>query len=185
MLEQAHAGQAIILAKASKPYARLIFAEKLMTAPGYNEDFFLWTQQQAALLRQGQWSTLDAANLAEEIESMGKSDRRSLASHLITLLLHRLKWDYQPTRRGTSWRLSIRNARREIGLILDDSPSLRRQLPDLIETAYATARRDAAEETGLPLATFPECCPFAIERLLDDTQPDTFAPPNTKSTTPA
>lgn len=147
-----------------------------MTAPGYNEDFFLWTQQQAALLRQGQWNTLDAANLAEEIESMGKSDRRSLTSHLVNLLLHRLKWDYQPTRRGTSWRLSIRNARREIGLILDDSPSLRRQLPDLIETAYATARRDAAEETGLPPATFPERCPFAIEHLLDDAGPDTSAP---------
>ncbi|MBN2886169.1 MAG: DUF29 domain-containing protein [Chromatiaceae bacterium] len=147
-----------------------------MSAPSYHEDFFLWTQQQAALLRQGQWSTLDAANLAEEIESMGKSDRRALTSHLVNLLLHRLKWDYQPRRRGMSWRLSMRNARREIGLILDDSPSLRRQLPDLIETAYAAARRDAAEETGLPLETFPEHCPFEVEQLLDDAGPDHSAP---------
>lgn len=139
-----------------------------MNAPVYDEDFFLWTQQQASLLRQGQWNTLDAANLAEEIESMGKSDRRSLTSHLANLLLHRLKWEYQPVRRGMSWRLSMRNAQREIALILDDSPSLRQQLPDLLAKAYPAARRDAAGETGLPLATFPEDFPFSVEQLLDD-----------------
>jgi hypothetical protein len=143
-----------------------------MNAPEYHEDFFLWTQQQASLLRQGQWNTLDAANLAEEIESMGKSDRRALMSHLVNLLLHRLKWDYQPVRRGMSWRLSIRNARREMALIVDDSPSLRRQLPDLVAKAYPIARRDAAGETGLPLTTFPEDCPFAIEQLLEDADSD-------------
>lgn len=147
-----------------------------MNAPDYNEDFFLWTQQQATLLRQGQFSMLDAANLAEEIESMGKSDRRALMSHLVNLLLHRLKWEYQPVRRGMSWRLSIRNARREIALILDDSPSLRRQLPDLMATAYPAARRDAAGETGLPLTSFPENIPFSIEQLLDDAELDTTAP---------
>jgi len=134
----------------------------------YKEDFFLWTQRQAALLRQGQWTALDAANLAEEIESMGKSDRRSLITHLVNLLLHALKREYESGRRGSCRRMSMRNTRREITLILDDSPSLRRQLPDLIATAYPMARRDVAEEAALPIATFPEHCPFTIERLLAD-----------------
>jgi hypothetical protein len=142
-----------------------------MISPGYNEDFFLWTQQQAVLLRHGQWTALDAANLAEEIESMGKSDRRALTSHLINLLLHVLKWEYQPLRRGLSWRLSMRNARREIELILKDSPSLRQQLPTLLDTAYPLACRDAAGETGLPLSTFPERCPFPVTDLLSDDWP--------------
>ncbi len=74
-----------------------------MTAEmNYETDFYQWTQQQAALLRQGQWSQVDAANLAEEIESMGKSDRRAIWSHLINILLHLLKWQYQPERRGNS-----------------------------------------------------------------------------------
>ncbi len=140
--------------------------------PDYNEDFFLWTQQQAALLRQGQWNRLDTANLAEEIESIGKSDRRSLTSHLVNLLLHRPKWEHQPMQRSANWRPSMHNARWEIELILDDSPSLRRQLPDLMAKAYSSARRDAAGETGLPLATFPENFPFTIERLLADGEPE-------------
>jgi hypothetical protein len=70
----------------------------------------------------------------------------------------------------------MRNAQREIALILDDSPSLRRQLPDLIDTAYSLARRDTAEETGLPLSTFPERCPFPVERLLADEGPETPLP---------
>lgn len=104
---------------------------------------------------------------------MGKSDRRALTSHLANLLLHALKWEYQPERRGKSWRLSMRNARREIELILNDSPSLQHQLPALIDTAYPSARRDAADETGLPLSTFPERSPFPIEQLLADDWPET------------
>ncbi|MBK1695130.1 hypothetical protein CKO09_10320 [Chromatium weissei] len=138
------------------------------TATQYDADFFLWTQQQADLLRQGQLTAIDITNLAEEIDNMGKRDRRALTSHLANLLLHLLKWDYQPVRRSTSWRLSIRNARQEIELILNDSPSLRQQLPTLIDTAYPIARRNAADETGLPLTDLPELCPFNITHITTD-----------------
>ncbi|MBK1642717.1 hypothetical protein CKO12_12720 [Chromatium okenii] len=139
-----------------------------MTATHYNEDFFLWTQQQAMLLRQGQLNAIDAANLAEEIDSMGKRDRRALTSHLVNLLLHLLKWDYQPERRGISWQLSIRNARQEIELILNDSPSLRQQLATFVEMAYPIARRNAADETQLPLLNFSEQCLLTIEQIISN-----------------
>ncbi len=139
-----------------------------MNTKQYNDDFYLWTQHQATLLRQGQLNAIDAANLAEEIESMGKRDRRALTSHLVNLLLHLLKWTYQPERRGTSWRLSMRNARQEIELIFNDSPSLRQQLTAFIETAYPLARRNAADETGLSLDAFPEQCPFTVAQIMTD-----------------
>ena len=143
------------------------------TPSTYETDFYLWTQQQAALLRQGQLQAVDVANLAEEIESMGKSDRRTLGSHLRNVLLHLLKWRYQSERRGASWESSIRNGRDEIEAILADSPSLVPQLPALLETEYRRSRRNAVSETGLPLATFPDQCPFAVEQVLNaDYWPD-------------
>ncbi len=143
------------------------------TPATYETDFYLWTQQQAALLRQGQLQAVDVANLAEEIESMGKSDRRTLGSHLRNVLLHLLKWRYQPERRGASWESSIRNGRDEVEAILADSPSLVPQLPTLLETEYRRSRRNAASETGLPAMTFPEACPFTVEQILDpDYWPD-------------
>lgn len=143
-----------------------------MTPTSYDEDFFLWTQQQAALLRQGQLSVIDAGNLAEEIEGMGKRDRRTLTSHLTNLLLHLLKWRYQPERRGASWRLAIRNARQNMELIMADSPSLRPQLAELIEAAYPRARRNAADETGLPLEALPEHCPFTAVQITAEEWPE-------------
>ena len=82
-----------------------------MTTTTYDADFYQWTQQQADLLRQGALSALDTENLAEEIESMGKSGQRAVESDLRDILLHLLKWRYQPERRGNSWRLSIRDGR--------------------------------------------------------------------------
>lgn len=133
----------------------------------YDTDFYLWTQQQAELLRQGQMQAVDAANLAEEVESMGKSDRRAIESHLFVILAHLLKWQFQPTRRGKSWRLSIWNGRMDIARLLRDSPSLKPQLSTLVMEEYPGARKQAADETGLPLATFPDLCPFTVEQVLD------------------
>ena len=145
-----------------------------MTTATYETDFYLWTQQQAALLRQGEFNRvdLDLANIAEEIESMGKRDRRSIESHLFVILLHLLKWQFQPSRRGKSWRLSIWNGRLDIARLLKDSPSLTPQLSALAIEEYPAARKQAANETGLPLTTFPDVCPFTVEQITGDGWPD-------------
>src|SRR6266850_3448057 len=82
-----------------------------MTDTLYDTDFYQWTQAQAAHLRAKEWSALDVDHLAEEIESLGASDRRALRRHLMRLSQHLLKWHYQPQRRGESWQQSIDNAR--------------------------------------------------------------------------
>ena len=145
-----------------------------MTTAHYETDFYLWTQQQAALLRQGEFNRidLDLANIAEEIESMGKRDRRSLSSYLQNVLLHLLKWQHQHERRGTSWELSIENGRYQLHDLLEESPSLKPQLEKLVAKEYPQARRNAAGETGLPLTTFPEQCPFTVEQITGDDGPD-------------
>lgn len=94
----------------------------------YDGDFYAWALQTAQHLRSGELDQVDLAQVAEEIEDMGKSDRRALESHLKILMLHLLKWRHQPSHRGVSWRLSIANARDEIAAILRDSPSLRPRL---------------------------------------------------------
>ncbi len=94
----------------------------------YDTDFYQWTQQQAALLRQGQLVALDIDHLAEEIEDMGKSNRLALESYLSNVIMHLLKWQYQPERRSTRWKPSIRNGRRQIEKRLKNSPSLKPQL---------------------------------------------------------
>ena len=135
----------------------------------YDQDFYAWTQEQAALLREGAVHELDLTNLAEEIESLGKSDRRALGSHLRNLVLHLLKWQYQPSGRltGHSWQSSIRNARAEIAVLLEDSHSLQQECAELLVRWYPLARLDAADETRLPLDTFPATCPWTPEQVLD------------------
>jgi Domain of unknown function DUF29 len=136
----------------------------------YDADFYAWTQEQAALLRKGAVRKLDRTNLAEEIESLGKSDRRALGSHLRNLVLHLLKWQYQPSGRltGHSWESSIRHARAEITVLLEDSPSLHHEVARLLTRWYPLARLDAADETRLPRTTFPASCPWTPEQVLDD-----------------
>src|SRR5215471_7274673 len=141
----------------------------------YDDDFYTWTQEQAALLREGAVQDLDLTNLAEEIESLGKSDRRALGSHLRNLVMHLLKWQYQPRGRltGHSWESSIQNARDEIAMILEDSHSLGPTMPEVLARRYPLARQNAATETRLPLALFPASCPWTPEQVLDpDFWPD-------------
>ncbi len=134
---------------------------------GYEEDFAAWSAEQAALIRAGRWAELDVENVAEEIESLGRSDRRALASHMQNVILHLLKWQVQPGLRGSSWLQSIDNGRDRLELLVRESPSLRRDLPEFCAYAYPKARRDAARETGLPVKTFPEECPYSAEQILD------------------
>jgi Domain of unknown function DUF29 len=136
----------------------------------YEQDFFQWTQTTAALIRQGKWHEVDPESVAEELESLGKRDRRELASRLQVLVMHLLKWHYQPERRseGHSWRSTIRTQRLQLRLLLRDSPSLRPQVPPFVADVYPAARAEACDETGLPETTFPQECPWTVEQMLDD-----------------
>ena len=138
----------------------------------YEQDFYQWSRVQATLLRQGRLTEADAANIAEELESMGRSDRRALESHLNNVILHLLKWRYRPQRRGASWAVSINNGRHSIARLLKDSPSLKLQVAMLVQEEYPLARRNAVVETGLPPATLPEQCPFTDDQILSDYWPD-------------
>ena len=139
-----------------------------MSLPDYNTDVYAWSKAQAEALRAKDWAALDVANLAEEIESLGNGQAHAVESYLSVLCLHLLKWRYQPARRGKSRRFSMQVARQRIARRLQKSPSLRPQVPGLLADAYADARRLAATQTDLPLATFPEACPWPPAQVLDE-----------------
>jgi hypothetical protein len=132
----------------------------------YDEDFYAWSMEQVELLRSGELSEIDAANIAEELESMGKNNRRELGSRMALLLMHLLKWRYQPNRRSPSWATTVRDQRDEIEAILVDSPSLRPVVRDTLSALYTRAKRKAIGETGLPEAAFPADCPFTPDQIL-------------------
>lgn len=134
----------------------------------YDKDYFAWTKTNAELLRQQRFSEIDFTHVAEELEDMGKRERRALESQIRNVVLHLLKWKYQPEQRSISWRQSIRNGRIEIQKILRDSPSLAGQLPEMLVSEYPAARADATDETGLHEQTFPVDCPFAAGQLVDE-----------------
>ncbi len=139
-----------------------------LATPSYDEDFYAWTQHQAAKLRTVVCDELDLLNLAEEIESLGKRDWKELRSRLNVLVMHLLKYQHQPDHRSGSWSSTIRTQRDEISTLLEQSPSLRRQVPILLTERYKTPRYNAADETGLPIGTFPEVCPWTAEQVLDE-----------------
>jgi hypothetical protein len=138
-----------------------------MTMSVYERDFYAWTQEQANLLREHQYAKLDIDNLIEELESMGRSERRQLTNRLEVLLVHLLKWQYQPKLQGRSWRSTIAEQRRRIGRLLRDNPSLQPEFDACLRDAYEDARYTAADETDLPLMIFPAVCPYPPEWLLD------------------
>ena len=141
----------------------------------YDQDFYAWTQEQAALLREGKWHELDLANLAEEIESLGKRETRELEHRLEVLVLHLLKWRYQPDKRrtGHSWEDTIREQRRRLARLLTQNRTLRDTVPSVLDESYAYVRARASRQTRLPLITFPETCPWNHKQVLDtDFWPD-------------
>ena len=133
----------------------------------YDQDFYGWTQEQAALLKCGQFTALDITNLVEEIETMGRSEKRELQSRLMVLLVHLLKWKYQPVRRGRSWQLTIEEQRGNCFDVLEDSPSLKSKLDAILLKAYINARTTASRETGLDKNDFPVSCPWTYEQIID------------------
>jgi hypothetical protein len=133
----------------------------------YDTDFNQWIEEQVKLLRDRQLNQLDIKNLIEEIESLGKSDKRLLKSRLEVLLHHLLKWQYQPTERTGSWKGTIAEQRRRIRDLLLDSPSLKPYVETLPNGCYADAREQASLETGLLLDCFPSECPYEITDALN------------------
>lgn len=134
----------------------------------YERDFLAWTQEQAALLKANRLMEIDAANLIEELEDMGRSQRNQLISWLGVLLAHLLKWSLQPELRGNSWKYPIKEQRRRIRRLLDENPSLKNQIDPAFQVAYGDAILMAARETGLDEDRFPADCSFTLAQALDD-----------------
>jgi hypothetical protein len=132
----------------------------------YDQDFYAWTAEQAQLIRSGQFTSLDTENVAEELESMGRSVRRELRNRLAILLMHLLKWQYQPGLRSRSWSGTIREQRRQIADLVDESPSLRPLVGQDLSQVYGLAIIKAVAETGFQEAMFPADCPFSPDQIM-------------------
>ncbi len=134
----------------------------------YDQDFYQWTQEQAGLLKAGALLQLDFTNLIEEIESMGRSEKRELVNRLAVLIAHLLKWDYQPDRRGRSWELTISEQRFRLKKHLKDNPSLKFSLTENICDAFELAKIKAMKETRLQESSFPGACPYTVDQIMGD-----------------
>jgi hypothetical protein len=133
----------------------------------YEQDFHRWLEDQAAKLRGRSHNELDWENLAEEIESVGRSQKREVRSRLERLIQHLLKWQVKPGRRSESWRITISEQRTFIEGLLKDSPSLRKFPAEILADAYGAGRQEAIDETGMLASAFPTECPYSLEQVLD------------------
>ena len=136
--------------------------------PDYEVDFCAWSEEQSRRLRSLRIPGLDIENLAEEIESLSRSDKRQIRSRLAVLLLHLLKWRYQPDRSGQSWLQTIREQRREIESLLEESPSLRPLIGGYVAAQYRHALTDVQNETGSSQRSFPPACEWTQEQVLSE-----------------
>jgi hypothetical protein len=136
----------------------------------YSDDYAGWAEDTAQAIEDGRFEDIDRSALADEVRDLSKSERRGLKSALEVLLMHMLKTRYRPEKQTPSWQASIDVQRDDIQDYLSDSPSLRPDLPRLLEKAYQRARIEAARETGLELNTFPESCPWTVAEVLAETK---------------
>jgi hypothetical protein len=138
-------------------------------ATPYDKDVILWSEEQARLLRASRFAELDIEHLADEIEDVGKSEKREFASRMAVLLAHLLKWSRQPKMRTNSWRLTIVDQRKRIALAIKATPSLNAVMrdPDWREDIWLDARAQARKETGLAEDELPEACPWTMEQAAD------------------
>jgi hypothetical protein len=134
-----------------------------MTSTLYEQDYCLWLEKTVSLLRDGKFNDIDIPNLIEEIEDMSKSEKRAVYNNLKILLMHLLKYKYQPEKRSNSWKFTIVEHRQRLKQAFQDSPSLKRYFSDIFEECYPDARELAAAETGLKKETFPTDSPFNPE----------------------
>lgn len=133
----------------------------------YETDFYTWTVEQAKFLRNGAWDSLDIQNLAEEIESLGKQDRRELSNRLRVLIAHLLKWEYQLGKRSRSWSNTIYEQRYQIKKLIKESPSLKSYLRDAVVESYSDGLDLAVRETSLDESCFPQECCYSLEQILE------------------
>jgi Domain of unknown function DUF29 len=139
------------------------------TAPArtrYEDDIYTWVQEQVALLRTGRLAEIDSAQIAEELEDVGKSEFGKLESAVSVLTQHLLKWDFQPERRSRSWTLSIIGQRKRIEHVLRDNPGLKSRIADAVTYGYETGRLRALDETGLPGKALPKTCPYSWDDIV-------------------
>ncbi|MBD2293675.1 DUF29 domain-containing protein [Anabaena sphaerica FACHB-251] len=139
----------------------------------YDQDFYLWIETTAKQLKAGNFAEIDLENLIEEIESMGRSEKHALESNLVILLMHLLKYKYQPEKLTNSWKSTIREHRRRLTRSFKDSPSLKAYFQEVFMECYQDARKLASDETGLELDIFPVESPFNTDECLNqDFLPD-------------
>lgn len=134
----------------------------------YDRDFCQWIAETVDLLQENKFTEVDLEHLIEEIADMAKSERHALESNLRVVLMHLLKYKYQPQRRSRSWLTTIREHRLRLDRSLQDSPSLKPYLVGIFAGCYKSSRKLAADETGLGLGTFPELPIFTPEQALDE-----------------
>ena len=134
----------------------------------YEADFYAWTQRQAELLRAEEFSEVDWNNLIEEIETLGRSERKEIKSRLVVLIMHLLKWQYQPELQSRSWAATIAVQRDDLAALFADSPSLQAHLAEFVSSVYPRAVKRAVQETGLSATSFPILCPYGAEQIMDD-----------------
>ena len=142
-------------------------------ATTYHHDYALWLEHMAQALRDRNPNALDWENLLEEIESLGRSEKKSVKSNLRIVLIHLLKWHYQSQNQSLSWLNSIAEHRQRLYDDFEASPSLRNYTQEVFAQAYSEARKHAARETGLPVSHFPDTCPWTLVQVLqEDWLPD-------------
>lgn len=134
----------------------------------YETDYLQWIETTVKKLRFGDYTNVDWENLIDEIEDMGRSERRSLKSNLIVVLVRLLKWQFQPEQRSGSWESSIIEHRRSILEAIFDSPSLQPYLESIFVECYPLAVKQVKAETRLPLEIFPQQCPYELVELVND-----------------
>ncbi len=133
----------------------------------YEMDFVAWTEQTVQLIRDGKFEQVYWDAVIEEIESLGRSERRELKSRLEVLLQHLLKWQYQSSFRSGSWRNTIDEQRNRITDLLQESPSLKSYPEEVLAQCYHRGLKAASNETELSINTFPVECPYSIAQVLD------------------
>jgi len=143
-----------------------------MTVKLYDTDFYAWTLEQSQLLRSGDWKSVDIVHLVEEIESLGKQEKRELENRLGVLIGHLLKWIYQPSMRSRSWQVTIRVQRQQLQRHIQQNPSLKSYLSEAIAVGYDLGLELFFKETQLIDQDLPETCPFTEEQIFNPNFPD-------------